>query len=498
MTQNVKAKANKSIQTNSILSKGIFWEARNRIFAWYILLITLLVGLSIPIFTRLVFLEVDQRVKEDIEEELESFQTIVRTIEFRTETSSQEKAAKIFDYFFRHKIPADKTFLIGTIDGQYYRSSPVGLPKVINQNSKLLNDLAQETKPIRVKNIVKDRQFGDLVYQSEPLLIDGQVAGVLIIAYITYGERQEVVDAMIIVIEVLVATFIVGLILAWIAAGKVLTPIRHLIQTARSVSDSDLSQRIPVQGKGEMGELAITFNRMMERLETSFISQREFINDAGHELRTPITIIRGHLELLEDDPQERAETIALVLDELDRMTNFIEDLILLATTEKEEFLAPQTIDIEQFTAELYAKVQGLASRNWELDTKAQGNLVGDRQKITQAIMNLVANAIQHTTITDTISLGSSVEQGYARFWVRDTGTGIALADHQRIFQRFARAANSRRRSEGAGLGLSIVQAIVQAHGGKMELHSQPGMGSTFTLILPLKATMNLQEDLNPD
>ncbi|MGK7872978.1 MAG: sensor histidine kinase [Xenococcaceae cyanobacterium] len=486
MTQETKAETGKSIQAKLVLFKDIFWEARNRILGWYILLMVLLVGLSIPVFTRLVVLQVDQRVKEELREELESFQKFVVEVNSTPATSPQKKAANIFDDFFGYQVPADKTFMIATIDGQFYRSSPVVVPEVISRDSELLKRLAQTTQPIRGQNIVKDERFGDLIYKSESIIIDGQVAGVLIVAYITNGERQEVLAAVIIVIKVLIAAFVLGLILAWIAAGKVLKPIRSLMQTARSITDSDLSQRISVKSHGEMGELAATFNRMMDRLEASFISQREFINDAGHELRTPITIIRGHLELLDDDPQEREATIALVLDELDRMTRLVEDLILLAKAERREFLELETIDIEQFTEELYAKAQGLAYRNWQLEAKASGSMVADRQRCTQAIMNLAVNATQHTTATDTISLGSSVEQCYARFWVRDTGTGIALADQKRIFQRFARAANSRRRSEGAGLGLSIVQAIAQSHGGKVELHSRPGMGSTFTVILPLK------------
>ena len=287
--------------------------------------------------------------------------------------------------------------------------------------------------------------------------------------------------------------FVVGLILTWIAAGKVLTPIQSLIKTARSISDNDLSQRIPIQGQGEMAELATTFNHMMDSLEASFISQRQFINDAGHELRTPITIIRGHLELLDDDPQERDATISLVLDELDRMTRFVEDLIFLAKAERREFLELGTIDIEQLTEELYSKAQGLASRKWKLEAKASGSMIGDRQRITQAIMNLAVNAVQHTTVSDTINLGSSLKKGYVSFWVRDTGEGIALEDQKRIFQRFARATNSRRRSEGAGLGLSIVQAIAQSHSGKVELYSQIGIGSTYTLTLPLKATIKVRE-----
>jgi signal transduction histidine kinase len=147
----------------------------------------------------------------------------------------------------------------------------------------------------------------------------------------------------------------------------------------------------------------------------------------------------------------------------------------------------ETVDVRTFTEELFAKIKGLGDRNWRLEAVARGKIVGDRQRLTQAVMNLAQNATQHTNNTDTIALGSMIHRGKISFWVRDTGVGVAPADQQRIFQRFARAANSRRRSEGAGLGLSIVQVIAEAHGGQITLESELGAGSVFTITLPLES-----------
>ena len=467
-------------------TKGFFWEARTRILAWYALLMVCLVGVSIPIFTQLVIKEVDARVREDLAEELESFEQFAEEQNQQDLTATYKHAAAIFDTFLRYKIPGDKTFLIATINGQFYRASPTALPEILRPNSQLIKRLAKITQPTKGQNIVSDSQVGDFIYKTELLIINGQVAGVLIIASSTDGERQEVLAAVGIVIQVLIFSLFIALLLAWIVAGKVLQPIRTLSQTARSIGESDLTKRIPVHGQGEMADLAKTFNKMMNRLQQAFQTQRNFINDAGHELRTPITIIRGHLELLEDDPEERQATIDLVLDELDRMTRFVEDLVLLAKTEQTNFLHSETIDLATFTEELYLKAQCLSTRNWKLEGKGKGTIIGDRQRLTQAIMNLAENATQHTTAKDTIALGTSIRERQVRLWVRDTGTGIKLKDQEKIFQRFARASDSRRRSEGAGLGLAIVQAIAQSHNGRVELYSLPGIGSTFTLILPLK------------
>ena len=474
--------------------KGFFWEARTRILAWYALLMVCMVGLSIPIFTQLVIKQVDERVIDDLTEELESFQESVAQKNNIDLTVPKTTAAVIFDQFLNSQIPGDKTFLIATIQGSFYRASPTALPEILREDSHLIKVLAQTTQPVLGSNIATDPQAGDFLYNTQPLIINENVAGVLIVASSTDGEREEVFATVYVVIEVLVFSLFVALMLAWIIAGQVLQPIRTLIKTARSIGESELTQRIPALGQGEMADLAKTFNKMMDRLEKAFQTQRNFVNDAGHELRTPITIIRGHLELLEDDPEERKATIDLVLDELDRMNRFVDDLLLLAKTEQKSFLQLETIDLAAFTEELYLKAKCLGDRNWKLAKNGQGTIIGDRQRLTQAMINLAENATQHTTSKDTIVIGTSIREESVRLWVRDTGEGIQLKDQDRIFQRFARASHTRRRSEGIGLGLSIVQAIVQGHHGRVELYSLSGVGSTFTLILPLKSSLINQKN----
>jgi signal transduction histidine kinase len=194
--------------------------------------------------------------------------------------------------------------------------------------------------------------------------------------------------------------------------------------------------------------------------------------------------MRGHLELMGDDPEERRETQALLLDELGRMSRLVEDLILLARAERPDFLQLETIDVTDLTEDLFAKVKALAERNWSLGEVARAKIVGDRQRITQAMLNLAENAAKYTKEGDTITLGSHLHKQNVKFWVRDTGPGIDPNDQQRIFERFARGSKSCR-SEGSGLGLAIVRAIAEAHRGRIELHSRLGIGSTFTIILPL-------------
>jgi signal transduction histidine kinase len=297
------------------------------------------------------------------------------------------------------------------------------------------------------------------------------------------GEVDEVNDALRIAAGVSIGVLILASLFAWAVAGRVLAPLRVLRDTARSISESDLTRRIPVEGDDELADLARTFNEMLDRLEQAFASQKAFISDAGHELRTPITIIRGHLDVMGDDPRERRETLELVGDELDRMGRLVNDLLLLAKASRPDFLEPETLDLDDLTRELFAKASALARRDWRLAAVGSGRIVADRQRLTQALMNLSQNAVAHTHEGDAVELGSELDGGSVRMWVRDTGPGVPEHEQSRIFERFVRL-NGGPHAEGAGLGLAITRAVAEAHGGRVELDSRPGAGARFTVIIP--------------
>ncbi|WP_432512078.1 sensor histidine kinase [Kineococcus sp. SYSU DK001] len=282
----------------------------------------------------------------------------------------------------------------------------------------------------------------------------------------------------------------VGALLLVAAVGylvivRLLRPLDHLHAAATGVGADDLSHRVPVHGDDDVADLARGFNGMLERLESSFETQRQFLDDAGHELRTPLTIVQGHLELLDPaDPADVEETRALVLDELARMTRLVDDLTLLAKARRPDFVRPGQLEAGRLLDDVLDKVVPLGERRWRIDGRAEATVVGDSQRLTQALLQLVSNAVKFTRDGDLVALGSSVDGTHLRFHVRDDGPGIEPGDLDRIFERFGRAATGRG-VEGSGLGLSIVTAIAEAHGGRVEVLSTPGVGSTFTLVLPL-------------
>ena len=505
-----ESRASPTVRSNFLPVRGFFWAARTRILLWYLLTIGFIFVVSIPAFRQVLYERVNERVNREMTEKMDVFTKLIgeetkagdREDEEVTAAANllkqaderltkppatEEELEEFFTTFLGHILPEDDIFLITIVDGEFRKSSPKARPKVLAADSELIQYWEKLIQPEQgEKEFPTEPNIDSVLYTAKPVWIDGKIAGVFVVAHTTAGERGEVVEAVLAIVQVSSVVLILALLLAWVASRGVLAPLHLLLQTTRKISESNLDRRISVEGKGELAELATTFNAMMDRLQAAFISQQEFINDAGHELRTPIAIVRGHLELMGDNPEEVRETLALVLDELDRMSRFVNDMLLLAKAERPDFLLLETVELQSFTEELFAKAQALAQRNWQLDSTAQGQAIADRQRLTQAVMNLIQNATQHTKENDIIGIGSTISKSRISFWVRDTGEGIARLDRKRIFERFARAAHSRRRSEGAGLGLSIVQAIVEAHGGQVLLKSEVGNGARFTIVIPLK------------
>lgn len=281
------------------------------------------------------------------------------------------------------------------------------------------------------------------------------------------------------------ATLVLIGVVGFLLVGKLLDPIRRVRTTAQRITETDLSQRIEVTGNDDLSDLTRTVNAMLDRLEGSFTSQRRLLDDVGHELRTPITIVQGHLELQDSqDPRDVEAARDIALDELDRMRLLVDDLVTLAGIAGPGFVRPEPVNLGRLTDDVMDKARTLGARRWTIDARAEAIAVLDARRITQAWLQLAANSVKFTEEGTTIALGSCKDHDGIRLWVRDEGSGIAREDQRRIFERFERGP-SRKRTEGAGLGLTIVSAITEAHSGQVELKSAPGQGATFIMVIPL-------------
>jgi len=397
-------------------------------------------------------------------------------------------------------IPASNESVLGFVDKKPALVPAVNLPFRIDKDGALVARIVAEAHPTLVVIGTAKSPLGTLRYLIVPVKVAGDPSTGLYVAAIDLdAELRALADSFQTYLRVaLGALALVGLV-AWFVAGRLLRPIRLLRDAAASSSTAaDLTQRIPVTGRDDVSELATTINAMFDRLQDSARSQVRLLNDVGHELKTPITIIRGHLELLDAANVGDVEaTRALAIEELDRMSTLVSDISLLAASRTPHFVTLAEVDIDSFTHAVGAKASALdPARPWSVES-ATGLALIDASHITQAWLQLADNAVKYSTPGEPIVIASEVSKTGTSPWlnlsVRDAGPGIATDARDRIFERFSRLESSRG-TEGSGLGLSIVSAIAEAHGGTAVLSGEPGQGSTFTIRIPLVAGTEVSQE----
>ena len=281
-------------------------------------------------------------------------------------------------------------------------------------------------------------------------------------------------------------------------AERSLQPVSEITDAAQQiVHTGDLSRRIPLMlTDDEVSKLISTMNAMIGRLETLFIAQRRFVADVSHELRTPLTAMRGHLEMIQlgllTDGIARQETVTDMMREVMRMKRMTDDLLLLAQSESGLQIHFAPVVLDDIVLQVVRELRPLCDDVLLIPRiEEQVEIEADSDRIKQALINMVANAIQHTPVGGRITVSLWRNQIYAFLEVQDTGVGIDSHDLPYVFERFYRTDRSRiRRSGGAGIGLSIVRWIVRAHYGDISVESRPNHGAVFTVQLPLQHRNN--------
>jgi two-component system, OmpR family, sensor kinase len=280
---------------------------------------------------------------------------------------------------------------------------------------------------------------------------------------------------------------------AWLTLGQTLKPLEAITETAEQINRADdLSRRLPYHGPAddEIGSLVNSFNQTLERLEALFTSQQRLLADVSHELRTPLTVIKGNVDLMRRMKKLDEESLMSIDHEAGRLTRLVGGLLLLAQAESGKLaLSMQKVELDLLLTEVFQEMSILAGNRVRvhLNEIDQVYVNGDRDRLKQVFINLVANAIQYTPQGGEVFLSLERIGEQARIICRDTGPGIPAEDLPHIFERFYRAEKSRTRGKttGFGLGLSIANWIVERHGGRIEVDSKEGRGTTFAIWLPV-------------
>jgi len=367
-------------------------------------------------------------------------------------------------------------------------------PSIANLTSSLDPIGLKAGEPIFRENTIQNVHLRVL---SVPLRSGIHSVGILQVATnlnVVDTARRDLLD--ILLISTIISALVAG-VGSWLVLGSVLSPLDAATETALAINRADdLSRRIPydVASDDEIGNLIEAFNQTLERLENLFTSQQRFLADVSHELRTPLTVIKGNVDLMRHMKQLDEESLSSIDQEAGRLTRLVGGLLLLTQADSGKLaLNMKPIELDTLLLEVFQEMHILAGNKVHLKIAGidQIQLNGDRDRLKQVLLNLVANAIQYTPQGGDVMMGLARIGGQARIIVRDTGPGISSEDLPYIFDRFYRAEKSRTRSSspGFGLGLSIAKWIVENHGGTINVESKEGKGTTFAIWLPLEKDM---------
>ena len=352
---------------------------------------------------------------------------------------------------------------------------------------------AQASTGDRAQILTTVRRFGrgGSRVVADRLVVDGRPY-VLLVAESLHAIKGDLRIVRRVLYLALPLVLVVAGLGGFLLATKSLAPLRWMAEQARNITDKNLHSRLDIgAAHEELRVLSDSFNELLSRLDQSFETMRRFVADASHELRTPLAVIRGEADVALDHDRSSAEykeSLAIIQDEARRLTRLIDDLLNLARADAGHVnLRVEEFYLNDLLAECCRSVQGAAiTKNIGLECQSPGDVAyrGDQELMRRLVLNLLDNAIRYTPQGGKVSASLEAANGNLRLQVADTGVGIPPEAAEHIFERFYRGDQARSRQNGGfGLGLSIVKWIAESHRGTVELSSQPGAGTTFTVLL---------------
>ncbi len=458
-------------------------SARSNILGW-ILIPVVLSMIATFVFSAVLLRnnlseEVDQRLNQEAQELYLLADRAIDPISGEAYSS----ARAILELYIRRSVPDSLESLFVMVNGEVLeRSSGRDLPR-LDRDAEFIEFIASKQEAE-----LGDYQSGENLVRYIIVPVAGSIDNGHLVAAIFLDQEQQKVDALLTQLALLMLIALLSAAAAgWFVAGRILRPLRQLREITRRVKDGTTEERITgLNPNQEIGAIASDFNSMLDRTASAFASQRRFVDDAGHELKTPLTIVRGHLDLIKLDPTESTSSIAIVEDEVLRMTRIVQDLQTLTKSSQASFIQASPVEPSEIVDEVFVKTSPLAERNWSIEAQELGALPLDRQRMVQALLQLVDNAIKHTSTGDAIAIGCRSTGNSIELYVGDSGPGVPEESRVLVQERFARGAWTSQDTEGSGLGLAIVEAIAKGHNGKLFIRDSVLGGAEVGIKLELK------------
>jgi len=474
---------------------------RAKLTIWYITLL----AASLIIFGSIVYVALLKNITSSIDKRLTSLAEIVSKAVFKPGTAQLPKDFdSMLEHFFGIRTAGNFIQVMDKYGRITFTSSTLG-QNHIPLSSATFHHAATGT--LSYETVAEIGRYPARVI-TYPLMEKGQLIGILQVGA-PMQESAAVINALFYILILgipLAVTLASGI--GWFLAKKALRPVDEITRTAKKIEAGSLNERLKVAGpKDEIGRLAETFNDMIARLELSFKQMKQFTADASHELKTPLTVLKGEMEIAlktEKTVEGLRNILQSSLEEIDKMNAIVKSLLDLARIDSRIKLAKDKVKLDEIIEERFNQTMPLA-RYKGVDMKIIKNekviIFGDMLRIGQLIFNLIDNSIKYTVKGGRIEISLEHEDGWAIITVLDTGIGIAKEDIPYIFDRFYRVDKARTSASGGGeggvgLGLSICKEIVDAHEGRIDVESDAGKGSIFRIYLPVaNKTDELLSDL---
>ncbi|MDA8392210.1 MAG: HAMP domain-containing sensor histidine kinase [Actinomycetota bacterium] len=423
-------------------------------------------------------------MKRDLVEEVAEFSTAASS-----RPATQSVVSFVHDYLETHVLAAGHTLIIA-VPGSPVLGTTGSKPIVTSATVK-----GWLAKPPR-STVVRQMDIGGSSQEvlATSIRQGGRTIGTFVATASLAALQTERQRVLALAFGEAAITLIAGVTSVYLLLRRLLRTVGRVTRTAAEIAHGgDLERRLGDQGTDdEVGEMAATFDAMIEKVDSTMSAQRRLLADVSHQLRTPLTVARGHLEVLGrgglDDPDEVSETVTVVVDELDHMRSLVERLLLLGHALEPDFLEPEPVDLRAFLLDLVEAGEVLARRNWSMGPIPDVVMSVDPAKLRGAILNLVDNAVKATRDGDAIRLSARLagsedpREGGVWLLVEDSGPGIPPEDRPAALARFARPGTSSYR--GTGLGLAIVAAVAQSHGGTVHIDDSPLGGCRVSLFVP--------------
>ena len=467
-----------------------FKSIRSRLTAWYVTLLAIILIL----FSVLLNYFLAKRLHESVDNSLTVSATVVATsATMRLGNSPLPGLNQLFEQFMNQ----------GNLN-KFYRiydgSGNVGSRSKNISASQFPLSQGAYADALEGKNSYETFTVGGqqpIRVITMPILLEGKLINLVQVGTSLEAVQETLRNLKIFLFTAVPSVLILAALFARFMARRALKPISRIIDTAREIGQGqELSKRIPVlKIKDELGQLALTFNEMMNRLENSFAQMRQFSSDASHELRTPLTVLKGQNELIlskQRKPEEYQEVISSNLEEINYMSKVLEDLFVLSKSDENQVnLDYKPVDLRALVEEVCKHAEILAEeKNIKIIIAFLEpiEIKGDEVRLRQMVWNVLQNGIKYTQQGGELKISLQNEDDFALLAIQDTGIGIPEEDLPLIFNRFYRVDKARTRDEGgSGLGLSICRQIAEAHKGKIEVESKLGVGTRFKIRLPNSA-----------